>query len=727
MEDLSDISQVALEVLAIARELITKSPLNIDALFREAQKKLTYMYSDQEINNTIYELLLKKIIIPDKKIVKTQVLANKKRDSIYKYIFNHPGAHLREIRDKLKLQPHLTNLHLKVLENFNYIYRKKHLKYRVYFPTDFDQADEDILLALKNEKAEDLFLYLYEQREVPYNQLKDHFSKEISPKMIGYHMEPLLSSGLLSILQQDGQEILKLNEDKVEKIDKYIQRKIEERLRPEEAEVLPGKLLVKRAYDYVGGNVRFKVVVENATKEVLKDISVQLDVKEQYQAENTLGTITVLEPEESRGVDFTLVPLACGKSNVKGVVSYIDTQGQNFSTEINPVLVQIKCPLVTPRIFKLLEVLKMKDRFQVSHAETPFTGVTQLNAFKIARDQVASMDMSEVGEAEATSALFSGEAKVTGNPLLVDLDVDPAKINIDVYMGDVRQATGFLAYIKNLINVSLTYSEQISTSVERIRDLIFNGFEFSSRLTELFAFCNDMESIDYVLILLKELKMKSQSYFADLKLTESINEWFNSLEQFQGKEIFARTFINLQYDILNWMESVITFAETNAKIYYESAIDKYTQDEVSGGIFKLKHELHLLAVEYFKKILYSLMVIHSNTGLTLFTHNFVTETIDSDLLSGFLTAIQGFGMEVTKQETKMKRLSYEHFEIELTDGEMTVAALITSGLPNDLTSERLKNLVQHFETHFKPALESFAGNVSQFNTTEQLIQEIFLK
>jgi len=86
LDDLKDISQVALEILKIAEELTKKKPLNIDSLYREAKKRLDY--SEGEINYTIYDLILRKIIMPDKKIVKTQVLANEKRDAIYKYIVN---------------------------------------------------------------------------------------------------------------------------------------------------------------------------------------------------------------------------------------------------------------------------------------------------------------------------------------------------------------------------------------------------------------------------------------------------------------------------------------------------------------------------------------------------------------------------------------------------------------------------------------------------------------
>ncbi len=717
VDAIKNVSEVALEILKICEELVQKRPLNIEDLYREAKKRLNF--SEKEINDTIYDLLLKKIIIPDKKIVKTQVLANKNRDAIYQYIIRKPGAHIREIRDSLRLQPHVTNLHLKVLENFEFIYRKKHLKYRVFFPSDFNQDYEDVILALKNETAKKVFSLIQEKGEISPTDLKVHFYEDINPKMIDYHLQPLQESGLVSLTEKDDQEVLTVSGSIFNNIEKYL-KVIEE-------PPAVGDLIVKRAFDYLGGDVRFKVVVENQSKDIIRDISVQLDVKEQFAVDEDLKKITVLEPEESRGVDFALTPLACGKSKIHGTVFYQDAQTRTISSEINPVLIQIKCPLVQPRILKLLEVLKLKERFQVSRAEISYLGLSKANAFKIARDQIASLDMSEIEESsEDFSALFSGEAKVTGHPLLVDLHIN-SKIGIDVYMGDIKQATGFLAYIKNLTNVALNYSLQISTSVEKIKNLIFNGFEFSSRLSELFGFCENQESLDDILLLLRELQIKSESYFKDSKLTDSLNARFTELEQLQGKDIYPRTYLNLQYDVQTWMEAVIVFAETNAKIYYESTIDSYTRDEIGAGIFKLREDLKRMAIAYSRQILFTLMLIHKNTGLSLFTYNFSEEALDSDLISGFLTAIQSFGKEVSKQETKMRRLSYEHFEISLTDGDLTVAALTTTGHPNQLTAAAIEKFVQQFEARYRQGLEEFRGNVAQFDGTKDLVDDIFLK
>jgi len=709
-------SQIELEILAIAQEIIRKKPLKIEDLYTKAKQKLGNLYSKNEINTTILELVLKKILIPDKKIMKNQVLENKKRNMIYKCIIDNPGVHLREIREKLKLHPHVTNFHLKILESFDFIYRKSYLKYRVYFPKDFNMENEAIILALKHDTAKKIFKAIHNTGELSFAQLKDYFEGEISPKMLEYHLSPLKNCGLIKTIKKDGEDMLIVVQTTLEKIEKYLADL-----------VTPGKLLVRRAYDYVGGDVRFKVVVENASEEVLRDITVHLDVKEQFTTQNKMQMIKLLEPEESRGIDFILTPLACGKSKIHGYVTYQDSYMQSYSTKINPVLVQIKCPLVQPKIMKYLEALQLKERFQVSRAEISYSGIPKDNVFRIAREQIASLDISEIEKGtDAYTTLFSGEAKITGDPILVDLRVDES-IKIDVYMSDIKQATGFLAYIKNLIRIALDYSLQISTSVEKIKKMIFNGFEFSSRLSELFNLCETQESLDEILLLLKELQIKSESYFQDTKLTEALITRYNELEQIKDKEIYNRTYLNLQFEVQVWLGAVITFAETNAKIYYESPIDQFTRSEIEMGIFKLKDELNRMAKNYFRKILFTLILIHSFTGLSLYTYNFSEKDLDSDLISGFLTAIQNFGMEVSKEKTRMKRISYEAFEIELIDGEFTVAALTTLSIPNQLTSLALQRFLHRFEAKFKSQLKDFTGNVSQFQSADELIKEIFLK
>ena len=73
----------------------------------------------------------------------------------------------------------------------------------------------------------------------------------------------------------------------------------------------------------------------------------------------------------------------------------------------------------------------------------------------------------------------------------------------------------------------------------------------------------------------------------------------------------------------------------------------------------------------------------------------------------------------------MKRLSYEHFEIELIDGKFTRAALITSGYPTQFTLDTLKEFISKFEAKYTKQLKKFYGNISIFSDSEKLINEVY--
>ncbi len=496
------------------------------------------------------------------------------------------------------------------------------------------------------------------------------------------------------------------------------------------------ELIVKRAYDYIGGNIRYKVVVENATNENIKDILVELSMKKGFEEINPKNKIKVLEPGESIGSDFILTPLTCGKTRIHGTVQYRNIKDELTSMEITPSVVQIKCPLVMPKEMELSDLLDLMDKLQKSHTEINYAGLNRSVAYQIAKEQISSLDVTEVEEnADICHIVYSGEAKVGGDVIIINLNVDEKNIIIDVYLKDVKQATGFLAYIKNLINLAIKYSAKISTTMDAITSKIYNAFEFAQRLSELNNLCLEKASIDDILLVLKELNIKSNSYFAGLKITQiftsMFNNWITELDKIKEEKIWERTYINLQYDILSWMDAIIILSETNSKTYFENPdADDQTKKNIEAGNSQLRQQLSQMNREYSRNILFALMLINKVSGLSMYNHNFKPEKgLDSDLIGGFLTAIQSFGMELGAEakETGMQKLSYQHFEIGLQEGKYTMAALITSGMPNQLTIERQKEILIKFEKEFEVDLEKFVGDVSIFNEAEKLVNEIFLK
>ncbi|MFX0133879.1 MAG: hypothetical protein ACFFDN_09555, partial [Candidatus Hodarchaeota archaeon] len=231
-----------------------------------------------------------------------------------------------------------------------------------------------------------------------------------------------------------------------------------------------------------------------------------------------------------------------------------------------------------------------------------------------------------------------------------------------------------------------------------------------------------------ILLILKELKIKSNSYFPDLKITESFDNWLNDLEKIEDQTLWDRIYLNLQFDIMNWMKLIIIVSDTNSKNYFESlSVEDETRKNIESGNLRLKEELEIKTKQYSNKILFNLMLINSKSGISMYNYNFSEEILDPDLIGGFLTAIRSFGEEVSKKEAAMKKLSYEYFEIELVEGEFTRAALITMGFPDELTIKKLNKFLNKFESKYRVELELFAGNVLVFEGAKDLVQEIFLK
>ncbi|MFX0139415.1 MAG: winged helix-turn-helix transcriptional regulator, partial [Candidatus Hodarchaeota archaeon] len=355
MEKLTKLGIIEKDILKLANQFTTKNKrLNIRKLQSAAKSQLNY--TNVEISQAIYNLILNKLIFPEKKLTISNVLSNKKRKDILDFINENPGSHLRELRENLNLNPKVANWHLKVLENFNMIYRKKYLKYRTFFPSNFKKGSEEPLLALKNENSFSIFKKIFNLPELDIVKLKGLV--DLDPKVIKYHLERLISSGIIK-KEKNFYEVV---ENKLEPIQKYLKIELKEEIEPEIpikppipiktptiAKTAPPTgeikelLSVKREYDYLGGGIRFKIAVQNVSKTVITDINVMLVPTSQYEIPDRVKVVDILKPGESRGVDFDLIPLTCGRSKVFGSVSFIDPFGNPHTATVTPKEIQIKC------------------------------------------------------------------------------------------------------------------------------------------------------------------------------------------------------------------------------------------------------------------------------------------------------------------------------------------------------------------------------------------------
>ena len=120
-----------------------------------------------------------------------------------------------------------------------------------------------------------------------------------------------------------------------------------------------------------------------------------------------------------------------------------------------------------------------------------------------------------------------------------------------------------------------------------------------------------------------------------------------------------------------------------------------------------------------------LMVIHNDVGATVYSRKLGTWQMDSDLIGGFLTAMQDFSLEIKKKQIPIKRMEYKEFEIILEQGKYILVALFIDGKGSDWLLKKQQLYVKKFEKYFSSNLQHWKGELTFFNNSGFLVDEVF--
>jgi DNA-binding Lrp family transcriptional regulator len=234
-----------------------------------------------------------------------------------------------------------------------------------------------------------------------------------------------------------------------------------------------GQIEVVREYDFVGGQLHFKVVTRNNSDMAIHDIKIILDVPTSYNRKSDIITVAVIDPHNSRGVDFYLEPQECGISTIGGTVIYKDARGHPNTIHINPKDVQIKCPLVVKTLDRIedcqsaIQTMPSDARaFLIADLDPQLAyraGFRAITNFETRN--VTSMEIPEEQGGYKAEAWFSSEAKVTGGRIITRVAVDGPNqsMEIRVWCSDPGQLTGFLAKIIELLFTEINMVRKIKS------------------------------------------------------------------------------------------------------------------------------------------------------------------------------------------------------------------------------------------------------------------------
>ncbi|MFX1295604.1 MAG: hypothetical protein ACFFD2_12235, partial [Promethearchaeota archaeon] len=493
----------------------------------------------------------------------------------------------------------------------------------------------------------------------------------------------------------------------------------------------PKLIDVKRDYDYLGSDIRFKVALRNITKTTISKISVLLNVPDQFRIERNVKNVEILNPNETRGVDFLFTPLACGKGQIFGTVSYTDAFGEPHSVIIRSKEIWVKCPLVKSKKTSVHEAEIWREELQKNTTTINTAGITKLEAFRIGCDQITALDLAEVEQnEEKLKATFSGIAKVTGDRLLVEVSIHEDNLILDVFTSDQKQATGFLAYMRNLIKMSLDVSKKLRIKSEKLGIKVLTAFQIAQSFFNICDHCEIHVPICDFLLQLREIQVKTQKEFPEINFLPEIATWYEELEMIDENEPIPESKANLlEYDILQWIKEVENLAEHYSKIYLESfdTPDVSQEKKITNGIENIRKETERVTKTYSLRIPHYLLIISKLSGLCLYSYKFNIGKFDPDLISGFLSAIQSFGIEFSSstEVTGMRRLSYKNFEITLEEGEHVRAALVSTGKITNFLENQLRDFLKVFSDQFQETLSNFDGDVAQFKSTKEIVKKFF--
>ncbi len=185
-----NLSPIESSILDLAKRLLKVGTINIERLYTVSILHLKYPRN--EIDQAIYQLFSKKILIKDTKITKDDLLKNDTRRKIFEYIIKTPGTYLREIRNKLNITPHQAAWHLQMLQKFRFIRKTRINKKIAYFEININpEYDKPIFLLRETRNLRILEKILLEPGISLNNLAKRVKIKALAIKYIVFYLQKL--------------------------------------------------------------------------------------------------------------------------------------------------------------------------------------------------------------------------------------------------------------------------------------------------------------------------------------------------------------------------------------------------------------------------------------------------------------------------------------------------------------------------------------------------------
>ena len=121
-----------------------------------------------------------------------------------------------------------------------------------------------------------------------------------------------------------------------------------------------------------------------------------------------------------------------------------------------------------------------------------------------------------------------------------------------------------------------------------------------------------------------------------------------------------------------------------------------------------------------------LYISHATKGLCLYEHSFVgKKRMESNIVTGFITGLTMLVQEITQSNKKLKVVDVEDVKILLEHGKKNIIGILMTEENLKTLHNKLREIVDRFESEFDAELTDFTGSVNEFEKTKELVEQIF--
>jgi len=265
-----------------------------------------------------------------------------------------------------------------------------------YMEETLDKCNVFILFCSRNAKKSDS---VKGEWQAAYQLLKKGYL-EIIPVYENEEYIPNLLTPMLNV---------EYSPDKLDNFIEQILKKVKDiKVTPKKAKA--EKIDVRRGYDYIGGLIRYKIVIENTTDMAIHNLSAELkmsadhvriiDIKPRMYKKGDRAQINSMDPEESFSIEFHLEPLICGKIPIHPILHYKDAYGEIQSVIREALIIETTCPIIikmgeenianVKNIFESKEMIKSYRSFEIKKDVN--------NTFNIVREIIGEWAGKSVSE-----------------------------------------------------------------------------------------------------------------------------------------------------------------------------------------------------------------------------------------------------------------------------------------------------------------------------------------